>query len=140
MGKDLWGNIDLKKSIENAPHSILKEQADIFEKKMKGTLYIRLVNLGIKKKGNYKFATNFEIASQALDNYSYTLFTLYSNPEKNYPVAIDCTYALEDEEYEDEMDFSYICNNDDEFENSLVNIFQSKEVMEIIQTLYAKSV
>src|SRR5699024_11798523 len=54
-------------------------------------LYAKINNakLNESKESKYKLATNFSIVSPILDNYTYVLFTVYSNPESNYPVLIE---------------------------------------------------
>lgn len=78
-------------------------------------LYARLKNrkLSSPVDDKYYFATNFDIVAPELDGYSFTLLTLYSMPERDFPVAISNNSDIR-EEWEIE-DFDYTCNNEGEF-------------------------
>lgn len=136
---DLWGKIDFSIDNENDPFAILNKQAVIFEKKAKDILFIRLVKINLNDNTlKYPLATNFDIVSPRLDNYSYTLFSVYSKVEKDYPLSIECTYLKEDESKNSKVQ-GYECNNEGEFIEALKNILQSPEVKKIVATLYHKS-
>ena len=62
----------------------------------------------------YPLATNFNIVSPRLDNYSYTLFSIYSKVEKDYPLSIECNY-LEGNTSKTDTTYNYDCNNEEEF-------------------------
>lgn len=133
---NLWNLQDIDKKVANSPNLILEEQAKYFEKTIKGVLYAKIINTRLKNiEGvqEYKLATSFNIVSPVLDNYTYTLFTVYSNPESNYPLAISVNNS------EDYIDFNYTCNNESEFIRDLSEILSSKKIIEIIEVLYSKS-
>lgn len=71
--------------------------------------------------------------SPVLDNYTYVLFTVYSNPESNYPVLISVNGNNSD------LDKEYICNDETEFVESLSKILSSEQTTETISVLYSKS-
>lgn len=146
--KDLWGFNKLNKDdVSGTPHGILKEQADLFEKKTGDTLFIRMQTRKLRfdpDNDDFEFglATHFEIVAPALDSYSYTLFTLYSKPERNYPVALEKNMNDKDELRDmvwerDEMD--YRCTNEDTFVEALKEILGSADTTDIIKNLYSKS-
>lgn len=131
----LWNLKDIGKGILNTPNLILEEQAKYFEKSMKDVLYARITNTRLKNhlEIEYKLATNFSIVSPALDNYTYSLFTVYSNPESNYPVAI----AVNDNK--DYIESKYTCKDEASFIKALSEILSSEETSEVIRVLYSKS-
>ncbi|OBR95151.1 MULTISPECIES: hypothetical protein [Clostridium] len=133
---NLWNLQDIDKKVSNSPNLILEEQARYFEKTIKGVLYAKIINTRLKSNDDvqeYKLATSFNIVSPELDNYTYTLFTVYSNPEANYPVAISVNNN------EDYIDIDYTCNNETEFIRDLSKILSSDKVTDIIEVLYSKS-
>ncbi|AOR24140.1 hypothetical protein [Clostridium taeniosporum] len=132
---NLWNLKDIDRKASNSPNLILEEQAKYFEKNVKDVLYARIANVKLKEfmSSDYKLATNFSIVSPTLDNYTYVLFTVYSNPESNYPVGI----SLNDNK--DYIDIDHTCNNEKEFIDTLSKILGSEEVTEIITVLYSKS-
>ena len=71
--------------------------------------------------------------SPVLDNYTYVLFTVYSNPECNYPVLI----SVNDNGSND--DDKYECRNEPEFIKALTAILGSDKTTETISVLYSKS-
>ena len=138
---DLWGNLDLKSGDDKDPFAILNKQAQIFEKKVKDVLFIRLAKINISdNKSKYSLSTNFEIVSPSLDNYSYTLFTVYSRAESDYPVGIECNYLIDKKKNDDILRLDHECNNIEEFIEVLKKVLQSQESKKIIRTLYNKSI
>ncbi|MED3994645.1 hypothetical protein P4647_08270 [Peribacillus frigoritolerans] len=137
---DLWGFKKIDKSdLQGTPHGLLKEQADFFDKKTDDYLYARLKNRKLPSAvdDKYYFATNFDIVAPQLDGYSYTLLTIYSMPESDFPVAIS-NNSTKKEEWEIE-DYDHTCNNEKEFVEVIKEILQSQETMSIIRNLYSKS-
>lgn len=132
---NLWNLKDIDRKASNSPNSILEEQAKYFEKNVNDILYAKITNTRLKdfKASDYKLATNFSIVSPTLDNYTYVLFTVYSNPESNYPVGISLNGN------KDYIDIDYICSNEEEFINKLSNILGSEEITDVISVLYSKS-
>ncbi|MEI2664047.1 hypothetical protein [Rossellomorea sp. LJF3] len=138
--KDLWGfNKLTKNDIKSLPQGILKEQAELFEKKTDDMLFLKTPTRSLKYKVDEKYglATNFEIVAPYLDGYSYTLFTMYSSPENDYPVAlafdaddIDGPFASSD----------YECKNETQFLEKLQEILSSQDTINIIKSLYSKSI
>ena len=114
---------------------ILEEQAKYFEKGVDDILYAKVnnVKLNESKESRYKLATTFSIVSPVLDNYTYVLFTVYSNPESNYPVVISVNDNGEEDNIEHE------CRNEKEFIDSLSKILSSDKTTETISVLYSKS-
>lgn len=137
--RDLWGFSKLNKSdIKSMPQGILKEQADLFEKKTDGKLFLRTStrSLNIKADDRFGLATNFEIVAPYLDGYSYTLFTMYSMPEKDYPIALTLNSFKLNDAF---IDFDYECDNEERFLEVLREILGSKETTSIVKNLYSKS-
>ena len=135
---NLWNLNDIDKKVSNSPNLILVEQAKYFEKSLKEVLYARISNTTLETSEllDYKLATNFSIVSPTLDNYTYTLFTVYSNPESNYPLGI----SVNTNNYNiDILDVDYTCNNETEFIDKLSEILSSEKTTEIITVLYSKS-
>ncbi|MGL4876159.1 MAG: hypothetical protein ACRC30_16080 [Clostridium sp.] len=130
--ENLWNLKNIKRDIKNSPNMILEQQARFFEKSVDDVLYAKIENTKLvePKKLLYGLATNFSIISPTLDNYTYILLTVYSNPEKNYPVMV----VVNDEENSE-----YICKNEQEFISSLERILGAEETTETIRVLYAKS-
>ncbi|MDQ0254125.1 hypothetical protein J2S74_001498 [Evansella vedderi] len=140
--KDLWTFGKLSKSdLNETPHGILKVQADFFEKRVGDTLFIKLTTKRLKNSDiEYGLATSFEIVAPMLDGYTYTLFTLYSKPEHDYPVAIDRN-AKDNDVFEDldPATFEYEAKSEDEFLKNLQEIFSSQSTNSVIRNLYSKS-
>lgn len=90
---------------------------------------MRLIESAYSK---YNIATTFNIVSPVLDNYTYVLFTVYSNPESNYPVLI-CVSNNGDH---DNIKYG---KNEVEFIKALTLILGSDKTTETISTLYSKS-
>ncbi len=141
MGKDLWSFKsvkDLERQTKDLPDTILKEQIMLLGEKTNYTLYGKPICLKVnKEETNYSIATMFNIVVPALDNYEKTIFTMYSNPETEYPVAITLGKS-----FEDDCSFfnpDYICNNKNEFEITIKEILASDEILNIIQMLFAKA-
>lgn len=140
MGKSLWNLKNIDNEVKNSPNAILREQAQFFEKETKSVLYAKITNITLPKSEDfeYRMATNFSIISPALDNYTYTFFTFYTNPESNYPLAICLNYNKEID-LEDWFVPDYKCENDEEFEKAITEILGSDKVTEIVHILYSKS-
>ncbi|MGG0667444.1 hypothetical protein ABE073_02840 [Lederbergia citrisecunda] len=137
--QDLWGFDKLSKhDLKSLPQGILKEQADLFDNKTDGKLYIRIATRNLTRKAGDMFglATNFDIIAPFLDNYSYTLFTMYSMPEKDYPVAI----STNSEDFDPIFStFEHECDNEASFLKVLKEILGNQETSNIIKNLYSKS-
>lgn len=142
MKLDLW-NFDrqsLKKSVQELPNTILKEQADMLEVKTGGVIYGKITNMKFSTQNlgvNYNLATAFEIVVPQLDNYNYTLLLMYSRPERDYPVAITVGSNIID----DAQCFTpqYECPDKEAFVEALREILSSEEVNKNINTLFAKA-
>lgn len=130
---NLWNLKGIKSNIKNSPNLILEEQAKFFEKGVDDILYAKINNAKLNENEalKYKLATNFSIVSPVLDNYTYVLLTVYSNPESNYPVLISVNC--------DEGNNEYQCNNEEEFIYALSKILGSEKTTETISVLYSKS-
>lgn len=130
---NLWNLKGIKSNIKNSPNLILEEQAKFFEKGVDDILYAKINNAKLNENEalKYKLATNFSIVSPVLDNYTYVLLTVYSNPESNYPVLISVNCDEDNNEYQ--------CNNEKEFIDVLSKILGSEKTTETISVLYSKS-
>lgn len=142
MKLDLWqfDENTLKEAAEDLPNSILKEQADLLYDKTDGTIYGKITNMKFEPQEdnvNYSLATMFEAIVPRLDNYHFTLFTLYSKPEENYPLAITVGSNIIDDAIIFTPDF--VCRDKDEFIMALKKILSSDELNKNISTLYAKA-
>lgn len=141
MGKDLWSfksAKDLERQTKDLPDTILKEQIMLLGEKTDYTLYGKPIFLKVnKEETNYSIATMFNVVVPALDNYEKTILTMYSNPETEYPVAITLGKS-----FEDDCSFfnpDYICNDKNEFENTIKEILASDEILNVIQMLFSKA-
>lgn len=141
MGKDLWSfksAKDLERQTEDLPDTILKEQIMLLGEKTDYTLYGKPIFLKVnKEETNYSIATMFNVVVPALDNYEKTILTMYSNPETEYPVAITLGKS-----FEDDCSFfnpDYVCNDKNEFENTIKEILASDEILNVIQMLFSKA-
>lgn len=141
MGTSMWKLNNIDREIKDSPNSILEEQAKHFEKATNSTLYARIENVKLTQIKNqeigYALATNFSIVSPGLDNYTYRLCTIYSNPECNYPLAITVNKKKDEDFGYFEPD--YECNNETEFTKALEEIIGSQKTTDIVLTLYSKS-
>lgn len=140
MGNDLWGFGKLNVGgLDGTSYGILKEQKQMFEKKTDGLLKIEINSRKLTHRDNideYKLATNFNIVAPVLDDYSYTLFSMFSKAESDYPLALDSSFKEEDPF----GSFHYTCNDETEFIDALKDILSSKETTSIVKNLYSKSV
>lgn len=141
MTRDLWGfkdENDLKKSTEDMPDTILKEQIEMLGKKTNFLLYGKPISIKVRSDEiDYKLATIFNVVVPSLDNYEKTILIMYSNPEEQYPVAITVNSSYEEDC--ESFGFQYMCKNKEEFIKAMREILSSEEVMNIIQTLYSKA-
>ena len=141
MSKDLWGfnnAKELENNTENYPETILKEQIEALSEKTGFVLYGKPIYMKVKNEDvEYNSAILFNVVVPSLDDYSKTILIMYSNLEKNYPVAITVgTSFSEDMEY---FDPKFECCNVEEFTEKLGSVLNSSEVMDIIKTLYSKA-
>lgn len=145
MNEDFWGFKDLiDESTNNIFLGILQQQKEVFIEKTKGILQIEILNkkIDIQRRDGFKLTTEFNIVAPYLDDYSYTLFTVYSKPEKNYPIAIDTQITLDKQVIENKSwyeDFAYECKDEEQFIMVLEKILSSTETTQIVQNLYTKS-
>lgn len=141
MGKDLWSfktAKDLERQTKDLPDTILKEQIMLLAEKTDYTLYGKPIFLKVNNaETNYSIATMFNVVVPALDNYEKTILIMYSNPETEYPVAITLGKSFEDDCSFFEPD--YVCNDKNEFENSIKEILASDKILNVIQMLFSKA-
>ena len=142
MHLDLWkfNEQTLKKSTEQLPNSILKEQADMLSVKTGGVIYGKITNIKFTPQDKaipYNLATLFDIVVPNLDNYHYTLLNLYSRPECDFPIAITVDSNLIDDAEVFSPDF--VCRDREEFIEALRKILSSDEVSKNIEILYSKA-
>ncbi|MGG1555440.1 hypothetical protein [Paenibacillus ferrarius] len=133
---DLWGELELEDQASSDFMGILREQAELLEIKTNFVLQARLqkINLMSNTRGNFTMAINFNVISPRLENYTYTLFSLYFTPEIDYPVGID--YKSEDF---GTAAFDYFCETEDELIECLRDLFSQRKVKSTINSLYNKS-
>lgn len=139
---DLWqfNEKSLKKTMQELPDSILEEQAELLHDKTGGMIYGRIINMKFRPQNEhikYNMAAVFEAVVPQLDNYNYTLLTVYSRAENDYPVAVTAGKNMID----DGENFvpEYECRNREEFIQALKAILSSDEVSRNISILYAKA-
>ena len=146
MTMDLWNfnkeslQQSLQKSNEELPDSILREQAEALEKKTDGIVYGKPSNMKYELKSGkekYTMATMFDIVVPRLESYRYTLFIMFSRPEKSYPVAITVGRSITEEK--DKLTPQYVCRDKKDFMVALKKILSSEEVTSTIETLYLKA-
>ena len=120
------------------------DEKEFFQESMRTILETggKVKNISIKsslakEETGYSIATKFELVVPALDNYTYTLFIMYSNPEKNYPLSITVGSAMEDDL--ENFNPNYECKNKEEFIDALRAILSSEAVKEVVKTLYTKA-
>ena len=88
-------------------------------------------------KEKYTMATMFDIIVPKLESYRYTLFIMFSRPEKSYPVAITVGRSITEET--DKLTPQYVCKNKKDFMAALKKTLASEEVTNTIETLYLKA-
>ncbi|MCI8897529.1 MAG: hypothetical protein HFI60_05530 [Lachnospiraceae bacterium] len=142
MKLDLWrfDEKTLRRTTKELPNSILKEQAELLAEKTDGIIYGRITNMKFQPQDReiiYNLATVFEVVVPLLDNYSYTLLTIYSRPERDYPVAITVGSNLIDDA-ENFMPL-YECQDKEAFIQALKTVLSSEEVNSNISILYSKA-
>lgn len=141
MSKNMWNLQNIDRGIKDSPNEILREQAAYFEKATKEILYARIDNIKLKKEvkeyTKYALQTDFNIVCPTLDNYTYVVCSIFSNPESSYPLAITKNCSKEELEYNFEPD--YTCNNEEEFAAALEGILSSEDTTNVVMNLYSKS-
>lgn len=141
MSKNMWNLHNIEKAIEDSPNEILREQVVYFERATKDTLYARIDNIKLRKEAKeyieYALQTDFSIVCPALDNYTYVVCSIFSNPESSYPLAITRNCNKEELGYNFEPD--YICNSEEEFTTALEKILSSQDITNVVKNLYSKS-
>ena len=121
------------------PDVILKEQIGLLGDKSEFVIYGKAKSIQVQSERiDYKLATMFDVVVPALDGYEKTLFIAYSNPEQEYPIAITVGTNYEDDC--ESFHPLYVCRNKEEFDKSSERLFKSKEILDVIQTLYSKAV
>lgn len=123
---DLWPDFQLEKL--RTPLSILREQADLLEKKTNNLLKGELLVFapgdyapGAFEQGN--IGVRFLIIATYLRNYKYNLFELEFHPAKLYPVVMD------------DKDFK----NEEELIRGIQKQLASEETKQILLSLYSQS-
>lgn len=90
--QDLWGFKDINELevAQDMPDLILKQQLELLKRKTHGILHVKTDVVHVEDKSEYNFtlATRYDIVVPNLDNYSKTVFVLYSSLERIYPVMI----------------------------------------------------
>lgn len=139
--KDFW-TFDKEKVV--SVNSVLKDQADLLTKKTDGVLQGKLMNCRIKEEYiKYDLVTLFQVVVPNLDNYTCTLFQVFSMANKDYPVCISSKEA----DYRTPCidDFAWLIengaevHNEQEFEEVLKELLSSKGINETISALYGKA-
>lgn len=125
MPKNLWGDLPTIDEVK-PPVAILKEQAAGLEKLTKGILTGEVA----VSQPYGAIHLDFRIVAPALAGYEYSLLTAQHSVEM-YPVKVSPAWGS----YSDQID----CNDSDEFESALAEIFTSTKARRIIQSLLAQS-
>lgn len=125
-------------------NSVLKQQADLLTKKTDGVLQGRMVNCRIEEEQiKYDLVTLFQVVVPNLDNYTCTLFQVFSMANKNFPVCITSketdAQGLCSKEFARLINNSAEVHNEHEFEDVLKALLSSDEINETISVLYAKA-
>lgn len=125
-------------------NSVLKQQADLLTKKTDGVLQGRLVNCRIEEELiEYDLVTLFQVLVPKLDDYTCTLFQVFSRANQNFPVCIVSKETDERVLKKDiyswlELNGKEVCN-EQEFEKVLKELLGSTKINETISVLYSKA-
>lgn len=146
--EDLWSfsKESLEAEVSNV-NSILKEQAKLLTQKTGGVLEGRITNkIFGDETDEYNLETIFEIRVPNLSGYVCSLFYVYSNVKRNFPIGISyesVRYSnVQQEGKERHMRMSHIqCEvwDDRQFKEILKEILSSKKINETISVLYSKA-
>jgi hypothetical protein len=124
--KNLWGQLPSADEVRS-PGQILKEQASMLTKLTNGVLEgaVRMHQL----RGD--FILTFKIIAPALDNYEYSVLHVGHKVEL-YPLRVQPSWDVNGLE-------AVECENEDEFEEALTQIFGDARVRGVITSLIAQS-
>ena len=135
--ESLWPK--LERLSKDVPAQILKEQADIFNREMKGILECEVSSSEVSTNGVFvpgidkDFTSKLIVTSPQLINYSLVLVQVNNFIAKAYPCdVINCV-----------VDTPFInsitANNADDFKRILGSILKSQEVITALQNLIAQT-
>jgi hypothetical protein len=124
--KNLWGEINNLPKVK-APVAILNEQAQQLEELTGGLLTCRVAQLNTNNPS--RFSYQFSINAPSLNNYSFTAFFI-DHDMGLYPLKI----SYKENENKPEI----TCNDINEFESALGEIFSSPEIRRVISGLLSQ--
>ena len=123
--ESLWPKFE--KILKDVPAQILKEQAEIFNREMNGTLECEVSSSEVSTKGV------LIVKSPQLVNYSLVLVQVNNYIAKAYPCeVINCVVDTP-------IINSITANNADDFKRILGSILKSQEVITALQNLIAQT-
>ena len=120
--ENLWPAFAKKEII--TPKSIFEKQVEFFNSLDTGLR--ATISNGLGQNGNLAFT--LRVQAPALSGYTFPLFTASHHATALYPVLINDTVR----------DLKYQCENKEQLEASLKEIFNSQELKNIIQNLIAQ--
>ena len=144
--ENLWGDIPTSENVMRTPYTILREQAAILSESTKGLLLGEVVPLPyhpiqkainslnpktspfINEQELRKLYGILRIKVPSINNYTYSLLEI-EYPMQTYPVFISNLVGKEEK---------VKCENEEEFKTALRNILSSKEVKQVISTLFSQ--
>ena len=131
--KNLWGNLAELQTVRT-PRTILLEQAQYLSEETQGKLIGSVVEINhdlsralVNPLAEKMFYIEFRIKVPALNNYTYTLFSV-EHGINLYPANICVEVHPE----------PIVCNNEEAFEEKLQHFFQSKYVRDILGKLISQ--
>lgn len=135
--ESLWPKFE--KILKDVPAQILKEQAEIFNREMNGTLECEVSSSEVSTKGVFipgidkNFTSKLIVKSPQLVNYSLVLVQVNNYIAKAYPCeVINCVVDTP-------IINSITANNADDFKRILGSILRSQEVITALQNLIAQT-
>jgi hypothetical protein len=121
--EDFWG--DLPAVETSFPATILREQAELLERKTNGTLQAKIVSIDDDED---TISYEFDIIAPALNGYIYTVLEIFHDAEI-FPLTVKD--LNKSEEYE--------CRNEQELKTTLKQILGSDQTKKVIANLIAMS-
>lgn len=135
--ESLWPK--LEKISKDVPAQILKEQAEIFNREMNGTLECEVSSSEVSTKGVFipgidkDFTSKLIVTSPQLINYSLVLVQVNNFIARAYPCdVINCVV-------DSQSGNSITARNAEEFKRILGSILRSQEVITALQNLIAQT-
>lgn len=131
--KNLWPeNIEELEGFET-PKSVLESQSTYLSKATYGEVYAS-VDERFDKFSNATFIFEFNIRGKYLDTYKFTAFTI-EHDIQIYPLTIQFDEDIAKEVGADPFTNGLKIKNPEEFEKTLVGVFKSKKMENVIKSI-----